>query len=221
MLKQLQEKNTKEIIALEDPRFKMYGTIITGLDIEEISNYMNSSTPIPEVNNTYVPSDANMEKMPIYEALQKHVYGGTDIQIGYCNGQNSTLNGVEYHKGVETFIVMDDCMILLGHQWDIENNTYDGSKAEAFFVKKGTAFEIYPTTLHLSPARVSESGFRCVIVLPRGTNTALDYDITVVTKEDEIHLMKNKWIIAHKDREPLVKAGAHVGVLGENYDLKF
>ncbi|MBQ7739965.1 MAG: DUF4867 family protein, partial [Eubacterium sp.] len=34
-------------------------------------------------------------------------------------------------------------------------------------------------------------------------------------------LQKNKWVIAHKDREPLIKQGAYAGLIGENKELKF
>ena len=44
------------------------------------------------------------------------------IQIGYCNGPNSTLNGLEYHKSSEINIAITDMVLLLGKVQEVENN---------------------------------------------------------------------------------------------------
>ena len=110
-------------------------------------------------------------------------------------------------------------MLVLGHTWEIQNNTYRVEDAKVFFVKKGTAIEMYQTTLHLSPCRVTDEGFRDVVVLPRGTNTPLEHKGEAAEAEAGLLLQKNKWVIAHPDREPLIKQGAHPGLLGENKEL--
>ncbi|MBR7071994.1 MAG: DUF4867 family protein, partial [Eubacterium sp.] len=92
---------------------------------------------------------------------------------------------------------------------------------KVFFVPKGTALEMYQTTLHLSPCRVNDEGFKDIVVLPRGTNTPLEEKQRCADSESALLLQKNKWVIAHKDREPLVKQGAHVGLIGENIKLKY
>ncbi|MDO4267342.1 MAG: DUF4867 family protein, partial [Eubacteriales bacterium] len=85
----------------------------------------------------------------------------------------------------------------------------------------GTALEMYQTTLHLSPCRVTDEGFKDIVVLPRGTNTPLEVKPEPVENEGVLLLQKNKWVIAHPDREPLIKQGAHPGFLGENKELKY
>ena len=45
-------------------------------------------------------------------------------------------------------------------------------------------------------------------------------------KEDEnsearLLLQRNKWVIAHPDREPLISQGAFPGIIGENKELKY
>ena len=40
-------------------------------------------------------------------------------------------------------------------------------------------------------------------------------------KEAKLLLQRNKWVIAHPEREPLIKQGAWPGVLGENRELKY
>lgn len=90
-------------------------------------------------------------------------------------------------------------------------------------MEKGTAIEMYQTTLHLSPCRVSDIGFKDVVILPRGTNTPLNNGGAdeAAIGEERLLLQKNKWVIAHHDREPLIKQGAYPGLLGENKKLYY
>ncbi len=61
-------------------------------------------------------------------------YDGPPIQIGYCNGRNSTYNGFEYHKGSEINVAACDFMLVLGHSYDILDSTsYDIRNAQVFF----------------------------------------------------------------------------------------
>lgn len=220
MLNKLNQLNSMEILDISDEKFKTYGKILKDFNVDELLTYMEVNTDIPDAGNIYIPSDENMEQSAVCPEIQASIYGGMDIQIGYCNGRNSTYNGFEYHKGSEINIAVTDLMMVLGHSWDIEDNTYKNEDAEVFFVKKGTVLEMYQTTLHLSPCKTSDAGFKAVVVLPKGTNTPLE-EKSAGKKEDELLLLKNKWIIAHKDREPLVKAGAHIGIIGENIELKY
>ena len=153
--------------------------------------------------------------------LKNQFYGEMPIQIGYCNGRNTTYNGFEYHKGSEINVAVTDFMLVLGHVWEIKNNQYRVEDAKVFFVEKGTAIEMYQTTLHLSPCRVTDEGFRDIVVLPRGTNTPLEAKGDSDDPEHTLLLQKNKWVIAHPDREPLIRQGAHPGLLGENKELKY
>ena len=111
--------------------------------------------------------------MCIRDSLRDSFYGGMDIQVGYCNGRNTTYNGFEYHKGSEINIAVTDFMLVLGHTWEIRDNTYRVEDAKVFFVEKGTAIEMYQTTLHLSPCRVTDKGFKYIVILHRGTNTQM------------------------------------------------
>ncbi len=114
-------------------------------------------------------------------------------------------------------------MLVLGHTWEIKDNTYRIEDVKVFFVEKGTAIEMYQTTLHLSPCRVSDIGFKDVVILPRGTNTPLNNGGAdeAAIGEERLLLQKNKWVIAHPDREPLIKQGAYPGLLGENKKLYY
>ena len=147
----------------------------------------------------YEPSVKALENNEEVMILSNEVYGGMPIQIGYCNGYNKKLNALEYHRDSEINIAATDLILLLGSQQDISDDfTYDSSKIEAFLVPKGTAIEVYATTLHYAPCNVDEHGFKCVVVLPKGTNTEIDFPLS---KEGESSLLfaRNKWLIAHED----------------------
>ena len=219
MLERLNQVNDVIIRSVEDPEFASYGRIVTGYDFSPLLTYLEEKTEIPEAGNIYVASEPGLEAFPVMQALQNSFSGELPIQIGYCNGRNTTYNGFEFHKGSEINVAATDFMLVLGHTWEIQNNTYRVEDAKVFFVKKGTAIEMYQTTLHLSPCRVTDEGFRDVVVLPRGTNTPLEHKGEAAEAEAGLLLQKNKWVIAHPDREPLIKQGAHPGLLGENKEL--
>ena len=224
LLEALNACNDVKILSVENEAFAGYGKVLSGYDVQPLLSYMEGETPIPREGNVYVASVPEMEEMEIAKVIQSTVYGGMPIQIGYCNGRNSTYNGFEYHKGSEINIAVIDFMLVLGHSYDIVNNSYDISQAQVFFVPKGTVIEMYQTTLHLSPLRVCDAGFKDVVILPKGTNTPLTEEEKNQKNNPEdlaqtLLLQRNKWVIAHPDREPLIRQGAHPGVKGENKEL--
>jgi len=222
MLKRLNDVNDVKILSVFDNAFKTYGNIVVGYDFSELISYMEKSTDIPEKGNIYVASVEDMEAFPVVREVENFFYGGMPIQVGYCNGRNSTYNGFEYHKGSEINIAVTDFMLVLGHTWQIaEDGTYKVEDAQVFFVPKGTAIEMFQTTLHLSPCRVCDEGFKGVVVLPRGTNTPLDTIPEISNGENRLLLQRNKWVIAHPEREPLIKQGAFPGLIGENKELRY
>ena len=85
---------------------------------------------------------------------------------------------------------------------------------EAFLLPAGTAVEVYATSLHYAPCSVGDNGFRCVVVLPKDTNTEIEADLPA-TWESRLMTAKNKWLIAHPE-SGLDKDGAFVGLVGEN-----
>lgn len=195
-----------------DPAFKAYGKVITGYDFTDLLKELEH-TPLPE-DVIYEPSVAAMEALPVFEELSEGVYGGMPIQLGCCNGHNKKLNALEYHRDSEVDIAADDLILLLGRQQDItEELTYDTGRVEAFLLPAGMGVELYATTLHYAPCHVAEKGFRCVIVLPRGTNTELS-PVLVRCPEDRLLFARNKWLIGH--REGGLPEQAYIGLTGEN-----
>ena len=203
-----------KIKKVTDPEFSRYGRVIDGYDFSKLIKAMEH-TPLPE-DVIYEPSIEELETTDVAIDLKMRVYGELPIQIGYCNGHNSKLNALEYHRSSEVNVAVTDIILLLGAEQDIEPDfTYDTSKVEAFLVPAGTGIEVYATTLHYAPCHVNEAGFQCVVVLPKGTNTELTFD-TAAEGEDKLLTAKNKWLIAH---EEAAIEGAFNGLKGENVGI--
>lgn len=219
MLEILNAVNDVPVLSVFDPAFAPYGRVLEGCDFSRADEYMLEKTDIPESGNIYVPSVPELEESELKSDIENTLYGSMPVQIGFCNGRNTTYNGFEYHKCSEINYAVTPFMLVLGHVWDIRDNTYDIRSAQVFFVPAGTAIEMYQTTLHLSPCRVCDEGFKDIVILSRGTNTPFEYKKTNADPESVLLLQRNKWVIAHPEREPLIKQGAHPGVIGENKEL--
>ncbi len=53
-------------------------------------------------------------------------------------------------KSSEINIAITDMVLLLGKVQEVENNVFHSNDVIAFFVPKGTAVELYSTTLHFA-----------------------------------------------------------------------
>ncbi len=231
-LKLLNDVNDVPILSVFDERFRSYGRVIKGYDVSGLISYMKEHTPVPDSGNIYIASDEKMEEDPVVKTLSTVFYGGMPIQAGYCNGRNDTYNGFEYHKSSEINVAVTDLMLVLGHSGDICRHkdgslSYDISQAEVFYIPEGTVLEMYGNTLHLSPLKVSDEGFKGVVILQRGVNSELEDEeknernhlIDCGDAEAKLLLKRSKWVICHPEREPLVSQGAYAGVTGPNKQL--
>jgi len=197
---------------ITDVAFSKYGKKLEGYHLDELLERMKD-TPLPMDDVVYVPSSESLENTRAGEELAVRGYGGLPIQIGYCNGNNRKLNAVEYHRSSEIDIAVNDLILLLGRQQDIEEgDSYDTSNVEAFLLPAGTVVELYATTLHYAPCSAGDEGFRCAIVLPKGTNTELDF-LPGRDGEERLITAKNKWLIAHSEAGI---EGAYCGLKGKN-----
>ncbi|MFD1068073.1 DUF4867 family protein [Oceanobacillus locisalsi] len=220
LLEKLQENNPNQTIhPITAEAFEKYGRVLSGFDWGDWQKTMEG-IDIPQDGNRYVASEASLENASLKTEMEETLYGGMEIQAGYCNGPNSQLNGLEYHKSSEINIAVTDLMLILGHTGDIRDNNYNAENVDIFFLPEGTMIEIYQTTLHFAPCKVHEEGFKCIVVLPKGTNEPISFEKPVITEEDELLFMKNKWLLAHPERIPLISKGAHPGIIGENMKLE-
>ena len=203
-----------KIQKVTDASFRKYGRIISEMDFTELVAKMDE-TPLPE-DVVYEPSSEMLEEVPVSEKLRTAYYGEMPVQVGYCNGHNNLLNAVEYHRSSEVDIAATDLILLLGRQQDItEDYTLSTDKMEAFWCPKGTGVELYATTLHYAPCNAQKTGFKCVVVLPKGTNYPLQQKHAGY--EDALITATNKWLIGHAEGN--LAAGTHIGLIGENLDV--
>ncbi len=201
-----------EIRKVTDPEFRKYGKVVENIDFSGLIKALEEKTPSPE-DVAYEPSVEALEAEPVFAEVQSKTYGELPIEIGYCNGKNHKLNALEYHRSSEINVAATDAILLVGHEQDITPEfTYDTSLVDAFLLPKGSAVEVYATTLHYAPCSVGAQGFKVGIILPKGTNYPLceGHD----GWEDKLLAAKNKWLIGHP--EGGLPEGSHLGLIGEN-----
>lgn len=203
--------------------FAPYGKVLEGYNAEPLLQALDQTTPCPPDATVYEPSDKQLEALPIFTEFSQKAYGGLPIQIGYCNGFNTKLNCLEYHRGSELNIPSSDMILLLARACDIHRGKLNTKTVKAFRVPKGTIVQVYETTLHYAPCcnilpdGSISTGFRVIIVLPRETNTEKP-SIEIRNTEDAMLWAKNKWLLAHPASSE-AKQGAFVGLTGKNIDI--
>ena len=176
-----------------------------------------SATPIPE-GSKYVASAPELEQVEGADALGLLMYGGRPFQLGWCNGHNTKLNCLEYHRDSEFNLGTEDFILLLAKMDDITDGKLDTAKVKAFRAPAGTLVEVYATTLHYAPCHVDPAkGFRVLVALPQGTNTAKP-EIKADGGDDAQLWACNKWLLAHVESSEAA-AGAYVGLEGVNIDI--
>ena len=206
-----------EIKKVTDPEFAAYGKVLEGYDFDGLVKALETKTPLPD-GVEYVASCADLEYTDAFGVLQNNVYGGMPIQIGYCNGHNTKLNCLEYHRDSEINLGCTDFILLLAREDEIEGGKLDTAKAKAFLVKAGQAVEVYGTTLHYAPCSAKAGdGFKVIVVLPKGTNGPVPH-LTPISTEDKWMTACNKWLLAHAEA-PEAKDDAYVGLTGVNIDI--
>ena len=220
-LKTLREKNPHlAIYSVMDPQFKRYGKVI-GFDAKALIAACEKEAVMPESGSCYQPSLPGLEAMEAEFAKVRHeLRGENPCEIGCCWGYNSLLNALEYHRASEHNIAVSDMLLLLAKQEDMEGFELPAGKVVGFFVPQGTTIEVYATTLHFCPCQTGDAGFRCIVILPQGTNHALEQP-RPENSDGRLLWAKDKWLIANPENTELVEKGAYPGLLGENFDIKY
>ncbi len=206
-----------KIYSVHDPEFAPYGKVLEGYDTQELLKTLNAVTPLPD-GVEYVPSQPELEALPIAARLSANAYGGMPIQLGWCNGHNTKLNCLEYHRDSELNCGTEDFILLVAREDEVNDGQLDTGKVQAFRVPAGVLVEVYATTLHYAPCSAKAgAGFQVLVALPRGTNGPKP-DITPLNEEDKALWACNKWLLAHADSAEAAQ-GAHIGLQGINLDI--
>ena len=200
-----------------DPSFTKYGQVLTGYDLTGLLDTLERVTPVPE-GTEYVPEQPELMALPVCGELSDRAYGGMPIQIGWCNGHNTKLNCLEYHRDSEFNLGTEDFILLLAREDDIEGGKLDTGKVKAFRVPAGVLVEVYATTLHYAPCHTDPAkGFRVMVALPAGTNTAKPA-LAPRGGDDAWLWACNKWLLAHPDSAEAGQGAAAV-LTGVNIDI--
>lgn len=207
-----------EILSVNSKEFAPYGKVLEGYDTAELVRALGG-TPITD-GVEYVMSEPELERLSITKELGVRAFGGLEIQLGWCNGHNTKLNALEYHRNSEINIGADDYILLLALVTDIdENGRLDTSKVKAFKAPAGAVVQVYETTLHYAPCSAEKgAGFRVMVALPKGTNGAMPDGFRANNEEDKTLWAANKWLLAHAESAE-AKQGALVLLDGVNTDI--
>ena len=206
-----------KIYSIHDPEFAPYGKVLGGYDTQELLKTLDAVTPLPE-GVEYVPSQSELEALPIAAQISVNGYGGMPVQLGWCNGHNTKLNCLEYHRDSELNCGTEDFILLVAREDEVTDGQMDTAKVKAFLAPAGEMVEVYATTLHYAPcsAKVG-AGFKVLVALPRGTNGPKP-EITPRNDEDKTLWACNKWLLAHAESSEAAQ-GAHIGLQGVNIDI--
>lgn len=207
-----------KLYSVYDPEFKPYGQIVEGMEgtVQSILEVLRD-TPLPE-GTGYMPEEPALQELSAMVEVSEHLYGGMPVQLGWCNGHNTKLNCLEYHRDSEFNLGTENFILLLAKQSEITDGVLDTAKVRAFWVPAGVMVECYATTLHYAPCHTDpQKGFRVLVALPRGTNTDKP-QCPVKNWEDRLLRARNKWLLAHPE-SPEAADGAYAGLVGENIDI--
>ena len=207
-----------KIDSVLDAGFRPYGQVVTGME-ETAAQILSVLKDAPQPEGVdYVAEYAPLQELPAMVEVSEHLYGGMPVQLGWCNGHNTKLNCLEYHRDSEYNLGTEDFILLLAKRDEIEDGVLDTAKVKAFKVPAGTLVEVFATTLHYAPCHCDAAkGFRVLVALPQGTNTEKPV-LTAKIPEDEYMTARNKWLLAHLESNE-AKGGAKIGLSGENIDI--
>ena len=108
-----------KIYRITDAEFAPYGKIIEGYAVQELLSALESETPLPD-GCDYMPEEAAIQMLPAALTLEKVLFGGLPVQFGCCNGHNTKLNCLEYHRSSEILLGTEAFILLVSIEEEIE-----------------------------------------------------------------------------------------------------
>ena len=205
------------ILSVYDEAFRPYGRVVEGYPVEGILKAL-AETPCTDAV-VYEPRIEALHQAENAQAIGEALYGGMPFQFGFCNGVNTKLNCLEFHRDSEFNLGTEDFILLVAKQGDIVDGVLDTSKVVAFKAPAGVLVECYATTLHYAPCSAKlGQGFRVLIALPDKTNTDYEGVRKGVNAMDKMLWARNKWLLAHPESSEAAQ-GAIVALTGENIDI--
>ena len=205
------------ILSVYDEAFRPYGRVVEGYPVEGILAAL-AETPCTDAV-VYEPRIEALHQAENAQAVGEALFGGMPFQFGFCNGVNTKLNCLEFHRDSEFNLGTEDFILLIAKQEEIIDGKLDTSKVKAFKAPAGVLVECYATTLHYAPCSAKlGQGFRVLIALPDKTNTDYEGVRQGVNAMDKMLWARNKWLLAHPESSEAAQ-GAIVALTGENIDI--
>ena len=206
-----------QILSVYDEAFRPYGRVVEGYPVEGLLKAL-AETPCTDAV-VYEPRIESLHQAENAQSIGEALYGGMPFQFGFCNGVNTKLNCLEWHRDSEFNLGTEDFILLIAKQEEIIDGKLDTAKVKAFKAPAGVLIECYATTLHYAPCSAKAGqGFRVMIGLPENTNTDYEGVRRGVNTMDAMLWARNTWLIAHPETGEAA-AGAWVGLVGENIDI--
>lgn len=115
-----------KILSVYDEEFAAYGKVLEGYDVQPILDALNNSTPLPDAVE-YKPEEPAIQGLDIAAEISPTLYGGLPVQFGYCNGHNTKLNCLEYHRDSEFNLGTEDFVLILALEGQIKEGKLDTS----------------------------------------------------------------------------------------------
>ena len=205
------------ILSVYDEAFRPYGRVVEGYPVDGILKAL-AETPCTDAV-VYEPRIEALHQAENAQAIGEALYGGMPFQFGFCNGVNTKLNCLEFHRDSEFNLGTEDFILLVAKQGDIVDGVLDTAKVVAFKAPAGVLVECYATTLHYAPCSAKlGQGFRVLIALPDKTNTDYEGVRKGVNAMDKMLWARNKWLLAHPESSEAAQ-GAVVALTGVNVDI--
>lgn len=206
-----------KILSVYDEAFRPYGRVVEGYPVEGILKAL-AETPCTDAV-VYEPRIEALHQAENAQAIGEALYGGMPFQFGFCNGVNTKLNCLEFHRDSEFNLGTEDFILLVAKQDDVIDGMLDTAKVVAFKAPAGVLVECYATTLHYAPCSAKlGQGFRVLIALPDKTNTDYEGVRKGVNAMDKMLWARNKWLLAHPESSEAAQ-GAVVALTGVNVDI--
>ena len=205
-----------KILPVTDASFAPYGRVVEGYDVAPLLAALEK-TPLTD-SVVYVPREELLHQAEGADKVGEALFGGMPFQLGWCNGRNTRLNCLEFHRDSEFNLGTEDFILLIAKQGEIVDGVLDTACVKAFRVPAGVLVECYATTLHYAPCHTDAAkGFRVMVALPAGTNTDYRPEGGANTM-DRMLWARNKWLLAHAESAEAAQ-GAVVALDGVNIDI--
>ena len=220
-MKKLNELNPDiDMLSIDDTSFFRYGRVHHDTPVDALLASLdaiagNGAGVQRSVNGQIGAGPAELA------ATLREVFGSTELQVETVQGKNRRLDALEYHKCVEVVAAGTDMVVLMGLVCDIAwpAGTFDVSRTRAFYVPRGTVYEIFPWCLHGTPIHVHAAmGFRCVVIQPKGAHAPMDFT-PEPGGEGKLMQGRNTWLMAYAEVPGPSGTATHRGLKGRAIEL--